>query len=146
MLQFGQLFLFNSLSCDLIGLVVVLVILLLLIGLFFPIMHLKNDIMMAEVFIIYAPVPFSVQCSPTVFVLSTRDLAVILEDVPGLLPLLRAVQKSRMRSRERSGRRPGYEANVSHGLMGFNHSIDFLSDAKSDILGSGHTHRVETQN
>jgi len=41
-------------------------------------MHLKNDIMMVEVFIIYAPVPFSVQCSPTVFVLSTRDLAVIL--------------------------------------------------------------------
>ena len=63
LLQFGQLFLFYSLSCDLIGLVVVLVILLLLIGLFFPIMHLKNDIMMAEVFIIYAPFPFSVQCT-----------------------------------------------------------------------------------
>ena len=71
MLQFGQLFLFY-LSCDLIGLVEVLVILLLLIGLFFPFMHLKNDIIMAEVFIIYAPVPFSVQCSPTVFVLSYR--------------------------------------------------------------------------
>ena len=33
-----------------------------------------------------------------------------VEDVPGLLPLLRAVQRSRMRSRERSGRRPGNEA------------------------------------
>ena len=65
LLQFGQLFLFYSLSCDLIGLVIVLVILLLLVGLFFPIMHLKNDIMMAEVFIIYAPFPFSVQCSPS---------------------------------------------------------------------------------
>ena len=34
--------------------------------------------MVAEVFIIYAPVPFSVQCSPRAFVLSYRELAVIL--------------------------------------------------------------------
>ena len=30
-----------------------------------------------------------------------------IEDIPGLLPLLQAVQRSRMQSRERSGRRPG---------------------------------------
>ena len=35
-----------------------------------------------------------------------------VEDVPGLLPLLRAVQRSRMWSRERSGRRPGNEATL----------------------------------
>jgi len=34
-----------------------------------------------------------------------------VEDIPGLLPLLRAVQKSHMRSKEWSGRRPGHEAN-----------------------------------
>jgi len=33
-----------------------------------------------------------------------------VEDIPGLLPLLRAFQRSRMRSRERSRRRPGNEA------------------------------------
>ena len=33
-----------------------------------------------------------------------------VEGVPGLLPLLRVVQRSRMQSRERSGRRPGNEA------------------------------------
>ena len=33
-----------------------------------------------------------------------------IEVIPGLLPLLRAVQRSRMRSRERSGRWPGNEA------------------------------------
>ena len=37
-----------------------------------------------------------------------------VEDVPGLLPLLRAVQRSHMRSREQSGRRPGNEANTQH--------------------------------
>ena len=31
-------------------------------------------------------------------------------DVPGLLPLLRVVQRSHMRSRKRSGRQPGNEA------------------------------------
>ena len=42
-----------------------------------------------------------------------------VEDVPGLLPLLRAVQRSRMRSRERSGRRPGNEATIiEHGGVG----------------------------
>jgi len=35
-----------------------------------------------------------------------------VEVIPGLLPLLRAVQRSRMLSRERSGRRPGKEATV----------------------------------
>jgi len=33
-----------------------------------------------------------------------------VEDIPGFLPLLRAVQRSRMRSRERCGRQPGNEA------------------------------------
>jgi len=33
-----------------------------------------------------------------------------VEDIPGLLPLLRVVQRSHMRSRERSGRRLGNEA------------------------------------
>jgi len=33
-----------------------------------------------------------------------------VEDIPSLLPLLRAVQRSRMRSKERSGRWPGNEA------------------------------------
>ena len=33
-----------------------------------------------------------------------------VEDIPGLLPLLWAVQSSRMWSRERSGRPPGNEA------------------------------------
>jgi len=33
-----------------------------------------------------------------------------IEDRPGLLPLLRAVQRSRMWSRERSRRQPGNEA------------------------------------
>jgi len=33
-----------------------------------------------------------------------------VEDIPGLLLLLRVVQRSHMRSRERSGRRPGNEA------------------------------------
>jgi len=33
-----------------------------------------------------------------------------VEDVPGLLLLLRVVQRSRMRSRKRSGRQPGNEA------------------------------------
>ena len=37
-----------------------------------------------------------------------------VEDVPGLLPLLRAVQRSHMRSREQSGRRPGNEDNTQH--------------------------------
>ena len=37
-----------------------------------------------------------------------------VEDVPGLLPLLWAVQRSRMRSRERSRRRPGNEASVEY--------------------------------
>jgi len=36
-----------------------------------------------------------------------------VEDVPGLLPLLRGVQRLRMRSRERSRRRPGNEATFS---------------------------------
>jgi len=35
-----------------------------------------------------------------------------VEDIPGLLPLLWAVQRSHMRSRERNRRRPGNEANV----------------------------------
>jgi len=35
-----------------------------------------------------------------------------VEDVPGLLPLLRAVQRSRMRSREWSWRWPGNEATI----------------------------------
>jgi len=35
-----------------------------------------------------------------------------VEDIPGLLPLLRAVQRSRMRSKEKSRRRPGNEANL----------------------------------
>jgi len=35
-----------------------------------------------------------------------------VEDIPGLLPLLWAVQRWRMRSRERSRRRPGNEATV----------------------------------
>ena len=33
-----------------------------------------------------------------------------VEDIPGLLSLLRTVQRSCMQSRERSGRRPGNEA------------------------------------
>jgi len=33
-----------------------------------------------------------------------------VEDIPGLLLLLWAVQRSHMQSRERSGRRPGNEA------------------------------------
>jgi len=42
-----------------------------------------------------------------------------VEDVPGLLSLLWAVQRSRMRSRERSGRRPGNEARITeHGGVG----------------------------
>jgi len=36
-----------------------------------------------------------------------------VEDIPGLLPLLRAVQRSHMRSREWSGRRPRNEARTS---------------------------------
>ena len=36
-----------------------------------------------------------------------------VEDIPGLLPLLRVVQRSRMRSREWSGRRPRNEAIVA---------------------------------
>ena len=36
-----------------------------------------------------------------------------VEDIPGLLPLLRAVQRSHMRSRKRSGRRPGNDARLS---------------------------------
>jgi len=35
-----------------------------------------------------------------------------VEVIPGLLPLLRAVQRSRMQSREWSGRRPGNEATL----------------------------------
>ena len=35
-----------------------------------------------------------------------------IEDVPGLLSLLQAVQRSPMWSRERSGRRPGNEASL----------------------------------
>ena len=35
-----------------------------------------------------------------------------VEDILGLLPLLRAVQRSHMRSRKRSGRRPGNEARL----------------------------------
>jgi len=34
-----------------------------------------------------------------------------VEDIPGLLPLLRAVQRSHMQSRERSGKQPGNKAN-----------------------------------
>ena len=33
-----------------------------------------------------------------------------VEDIPGFLPLLQVVQRSRMRPRERSGRQPGNEA------------------------------------
>jgi len=40
-----------------------------------------------------------------------------VEDALGLLPLLRVVQRSRMWSRERSGRRPGNEANSSVGVI-----------------------------
>jgi len=35
-----------------------------------------------------------------------------VEDAPGLLPLLQAVQSSRMQSRERNGRWPGNEAST----------------------------------
>ena len=35
-----------------------------------------------------------------------------IEVIPGLLPLLQVVQRSHLRSRERSGRRPGNEANI----------------------------------
>ena len=43
-----------------------------------------------------------------------------VEDVPGLQPLLRAVQRSRMWSRTRSGRRPGNEAKYS--IVSFSHT------------------------
>jgi len=36
-----------------------------------------------------------------------------VEDIPGLLPLVQVVQRSRMQSREWSGRWPGNEAKVS---------------------------------
>ena len=39
-----------------------------------------------------------------------------VEVIPGLLPLLQVVQRSCMQSRERSGRRPGNEARLEHGL------------------------------
>ena len=40
-----------------------------------------------------------------------------IEDIPGLLLLLQAVQRSYMRSRERSGRQPGNEASQTMQLI-----------------------------
>jgi len=56
-----------------------------------------------------------------------------VEDVPGLLPLLRAVQRSRMWSRERSRRRPGNEATIIHGISCLS---EVLKVAKSALVAS----------
>ena len=53
-----------------------------------------------------------------------------VEDIPGLLPLLRAVQRSRMRSRERSGRRPGNEASPVQ-------SLSIVRDRRTWIMNFG---------
>ena len=48
-----------------------------------------------------------------VAIITETELIDDVEVIPGLLPLLRAVQRSRMRSRKWSGRQPGKEANLS---------------------------------
>ena len=64
-------------------------------------------------------------CGHVAIITKTKSTYVIIEstlrcddveDIPGLLPLLQAVQRTYMRSREWSGRRPGNEA--SNGLYG----------------------------
>ena len=68
-----------------------------------------------------------------------------VEDVPGLLPLLRVVQRSRMLSRERSGRQPGNEAILqvlyAYSVSLQNHSSKHWQTCDCPVLWQPHCRR-----